>query len=89
MPTVGPLPKWEARDFRTHGMDELVDLAGLRSELDARRGQNDGFEAYWLVARERRSDSRYEAHDQSDARSLLRAITADPDGVLAWLRRYW
>lgn len=85
----GKQKKWEARDFRTHSLDELVDLAGLRAELDGRRSQPDGFSANWLLVREWRSDSRYERHEQSKAEDLLKAIAVDPDGVLSWVRLFW
>jgi hypothetical protein len=84
----------------THDFGELIELAGLRTELDnafaasaaaaASGGPPGGvFVSYWGTARLWKETSRYDNKTQVEAEKLYEAITQDPDGVLKWIQKYW
>ena len=85
--------KWNARDCLTHDFEELVKLAGLTNELNARRvasrAAGDLFISNWKVVAGWTVASRYAPKTEAEARGLFAAITHNPDGVLRWLKRYW
>jgi len=92
--------KFAERCF-THDFAELVDLAGLKPELDAKfaasaaaaaaaGGPPGGAFAFnWGVAIQWKETSRYESRTEPEAVALHAAITADPDGVLQWVQNFW
>lgn len=73
----------------THDFGELIKLAGLTTELNARLAASAAFVGHWGTATQWKETSRYEAKSEVEARSLIEAITNDPDGVLRWIRNYW
>jgi hypothetical protein len=93
--------KWKAQDCLTHDFDELIDLAGLRTELNDNRkasaaaaaatgGPPGGaFVGYWGTVVQWKVESRYQSKTEAEARALYEAITHNPDGVLRWIRKYW
>ena len=85
--------KWQAEKCRTHDLDALISLAGLRDELNAKLQASSAngtpFVAYWPTTVQWKVSSRYEAKTEMDARKLYEAISQEPDGVLPWLRTYW
>jgi HEPN domain-containing protein len=85
--------KWNARECLTHDFDELIRLAGLDNELNARRAASraagDLFRSNWKVVVGWTVTSRYSPRTEADARDLFAAITHNPDGVLRWLKKYW
>lgn len=84
----GKARKWEAKDFRTHNFAELIDLAGLRAELDANRQADTTFAGHWSTVSKWTSEARYEAKLEADARELVSAVADPQHGVLAWLRTF-
>jgi hypothetical protein len=92
--------KWEAKACLTHDFEKLIDLAGMRDELNnklaasaaaAPAGGPPGgaFVAYWGTARAWKVESRYQPRTEAEARGLYEAITQDPDGVLPWIKNFW
>jgi hypothetical protein len=85
--------KWKASDCLTHDCGELIRLAGLTNELNARLAASaaagGAFVAHWGTVIQWRPTSRYAAKTETEARDLFAAITHKPDGVLRWLRNYW
>jgi HEPN domain-containing protein len=80
--------KFAERCF-THDFGELVKLAGLKNELDAKLAASSAFVGFWGTATLWKETSRYEEKAEPEARSLYEAISHDPDGVLRWIRNYW
>jgi hypothetical protein len=93
--------KWRADVCRTHDFGELIRLAGLSQELADRLAESaaaaasvggpsgGAFAGYWGTVLGWKVESRYEAKSEVEAKALYEAITADPDGVLIWLRKFW
>jgi hypothetical protein len=85
--------KWKASDCLTHDFVELIKLAGLTNELNARlaarAAAGDSFVANWGMVLQWSPTSRYVSKTETEARDLYAAITYKPDGVLRWLRIYW
>ena len=73
----------------THRLLDLVDLAGLRAELDGLLRSNTAFVGFWGVANQWSEASRYQQKTETEARDLHEAVTNDPDGVLPWIRTNW
>lgn len=75
--------------FRTHNFDHLKLLAGLERELSP---GNPARYANWAITSEWTPERRYEppgTYDRSQARKILDAIVAQPDGVLACISSRW
>src|SRR5262249_49990857 len=85
--------RWNARDRLTHDFNELIRLAGLNIELNARRATSrasgDALESNWNTVVGWTVTSRYAPRTEADARNLFAAITHNPDGVLRWIKRFW
>jgi len=92
--------KWQARECLTHDFEELVRLAGLIPELNARQAasaaaaapggpRGGAFTTNWGLAIQWKVESRYLAKTEAEARALYDAITNLPDGVLEWIRNFW
>ncbi len=83
-------PPKDSNKLYVHKLGTLVELAGLQSSLDAEMRNVRGFRDNWAVVKDWKEDARYEAKiDKNRANDLYSAITADPDGVLSWLKKYW
>ncbi len=73
-----------------HDLDLLLRLAGLEPHLVADSKAEKEIGDNWAVAKRWKETSRYEwAIGEVEARDLLRAVADTPNGVLAWLQRYW
>jgi hypothetical protein len=79
--------------YRTHKFMDLVKLAGLDEELNAKRkassASGGGFVGFWGIVEAWEETSRYKAKTEAEAKSLYEAIDHNPDGVLRWIRNYW
>ena len=73
----------------THDLERLAYLAGLKDELESARAIHPELHVNWSVVTEWWEHSRYEKPSQTDAESLLRALTERKHGVLTWLKRHW
>jgi hypothetical protein len=81
--------KWKAQECLTYDFGELIELAGLKTELDAMRATTPGFITRWGIVIMWDVTNRYEQKTRAEAEELYEAITYDPDGVMKWLRNYW
>lgn len=77
----------------THDFGKLIELAGLKNELNtelaASAAAGGAFPANWGIVTQWKEISRYEDKIEAEAKFLFDAITQNPDGVLKWLRNYW
>ena len=85
--------KWDAKQCLTHDFRELIRLADLQGELNAKQaesGVSGGlFARHWGTVSEWKVLSRYESKTEPEASALYEAITHNPDGVLPWIQNYW
>jgi HEPN domain-containing protein len=75
--------------FRTHRFKELILLAGLREQITP---AHPGLLNNWSVATDWKPDWRYQpvgTYGQAQAKIVLEALKADPDGVLPYLSQRW
>jgi hypothetical protein len=73
-----------------HNLVALLIVAGLDRDLenDARAEKEIGDN--WSVAKSWAETSRYDLFiDETKARDFLKSVADSPNGVLAWLQRYW
>ena len=85
--------KAKIADCLTHDFDDLVQLAGMKDLLNQKlkesAGGNQEFAKNWHIGLQWKVTDRYQMRKQPEAIALLDAITAQPDGVLPWIRKYW
>jgi HEPN domain-containing protein len=92
--------KWDAKQCLTHEFEKLIDLAGLRVELNNKLAasaaaapaggpRGGAFTVYWGKSVLWKVESRYQPRTEAEARGLYEAITHDPDGVLPWIKNFW
>jgi hypothetical protein len=93
--------KWDAKVCLTHEPGKLIDLAGMREELNnklaasaaaaaASGGLPGGmFTGFWGTVLQWKVESRYLPRTEADARGLYEAITHNPDGVFLWIKNFW
>jgi hypothetical protein len=74
-----------AQKCYTHKVEELVVLAGLRSELDA----DPHLLNLWGTVKDWDEQARYERKTRVEAQTLLDAIMDPGHGVFQWIRRHW
>jgi hypothetical protein len=94
-----PLTGWvfqekaNIKDCLTHKFEDLIDLAGMREEHNARlklsSTNGDTFRANWGIVTSWSVTARYVPKLEPEARALYEALTHDPDGVIPWIRTYW
>jgi len=73
----------------THNFDQLIGLAGLRTEMKTAQDEDAQFHAYWGITAEWSPDSRYAIADAISAQLLLTAIGDANHGVLRWIKNHW
>lgn len=76
-------------DCWTHDLKKLIRLAGLQDLLDGKLKLGGPFPGFWGVVNEWNETSRYVNRNQIEAEELYEAVSQEPDGVIAWIRRYW
>jgi hypothetical protein len=85
--------RWKASDCLTHDVGDLVQLAGLTNELNARLAASaaagGAFVTNWWTATQWTVASRYAPRTEAEARALYAAISDTPEGVLQWIKHYW
>jgi hypothetical protein len=91
--------KIKGDECRTHDFGKLIDLAGLRGELNAQLAASAAaaggapgslFAGHWGTVLQWKETSRYEVGTtEAQARELYEAITHTTDGVLKWIQNYW
>ncbi len=73
-------------DAYTHELDKLLNLTGLKRELE----QTGEVNSNWAIVKDWSVSDRYKhGIAESKARDYLDAVTAEDVGVLSWLKKYW
>ena len=79
--------------FLVHDLKHLIHVAGLQEELGLRiaesRRDNSRFGTFWETVTKWTVEERYVTIEKGTALGLYEAITAKPEGVLAWLTKHW
>ena len=74
----------------THDLVKLIELAGLKSELDSMNSSDRAFELYWSLVKDWTVENRYSVGiSPAKAQDLYDAIASKQSGVMIWLRRHW
>jgi HEPN domain-containing protein len=73
----------------THKLVELVKTAGLEQQLRAAEVFSDDFKVNWATVKDWSEQSRYEERSEADAKGIIGAIDARPNGVLEWIMQHW
>jgi hypothetical protein len=85
--------RWDAKVCLTHDFGKLIDLAGLRTELNNRLAASAAaggtFATNWTTASLWKAESRYVPRTEAEAKALYAAIADKPDGVLKWIQKFW
>jgi len=70
----------------THKLTTLVKAAKLPLKEMAK---DKDFAINWALAIRWSEESRYQKHEEKEARDLYSAITDEKGGVLQWIKQYW
>lgn len=73
----------------THSLKQLLELAGLKSDLDAAAQADPDLRDNWDLVKDWTESSRYERRTKADAEELCDAIADKKHGVLAWIKERW
>lgn len=71
----------------SHDLDTLIDVAGLKAELQREIEKNPEFAENWNTVKDWTVDSRYET-SALNGKELYNAVIG-PNGVLPWIRLRW
>jgi HEPN domain-containing protein len=73
----------------THGLEDLVGLAGLSRDFARDRQANRDLDANWLVVKDWKESFRYDLGiTRQQARDLYSACTGQ-NSILSWIRKRW
>ena len=72
-----------------HKPADLVRTAGLEPQLRAAESSSDDFKVNWATVKDWSEKSRYEERSEVEAKSIIGAIEAKPNGVLEWITQHW
>jgi HEPN domain-containing protein len=79
-----------ANDSHVHDLEKLLNVAGLAQLHRDEVQRNDSFAAYWVIVQDWSEASRYNASiTPAKAAGFFLAVTDEPNGVLAWLKKQW
>ena len=82
-----------ARAFKIHNLEELVTLAGLRSQFNAQFNTNVLFRDNWSFIKTSINWSeqlRYQrGKNQLENQTMLIALTDLQNGILPWIKKHW
>ena len=80
-----------AQEVFTHDLMKLVDLAGLKLQLqlDTTPVANPKLGVNWQLAKKWNEKSRYDQMPQTIAERLFEAVTDPTNGVLPWIKLFW
>lgn len=79
-----------AKQVWTHSVKDLVNLAGLTTQLAARLNASPRFKANWGYVVKWGPDERYgQPIARKEAIDLCNGIDDPHDGVLTWIQGYW
>ena len=72
-----------------HDLADLIKLVGLQTALDAAIAADPLLRTSWETVEKWSEAKRYERADETEARTLIRAISDPAHGVLSWVKTYW
>ena len=82
-----------ARSFKIHNLEELVTLAGLRTQFNLQINNNSQFQDNWSTIKKTINWSeqlRYQmGKNQLEAQMMLLALTDTKNGILPWIKKHW
>ena len=82
-----------ARAFKIHNLEELVTLAGLRTQFNLQINNNIQFQNNWSTIKITINWSeqlRYQmGKNQLDTQAMLSALTDTQNGILPWIKKHW
>jgi HEPN domain-containing protein len=80
-----------ARQAFTHDLVELLNLAGLKLELqlETTPAANPALGVNWQYVKDWGELARYQQKTEAEARRLYQAVTDPVDGVLRWIKLHW
>ena len=82
-----------ARAFKIHNLEELVTLAGLRTQFNQQINNNIQFQNNWSTIKTTINWSeqlRYQmGKNQLDTQAMLSALTDTQNGILPWIKKHW
>ena len=82
-----------ARAFKIHNLDELITLAGLRTQFDVQFNSNVLFQTNWSFIKTTINWSeqlRYQiGKNQVATQTMLAALTDTQNGILPWIKKHW
>jgi HEPN domain-containing protein len=73
----------------THNLQQLLGVAGLKTDLEIAMQADPDLADNWDTAKEWNESSRYARTAKATAEGLYDAITDRRHGVLTWLKRHW
>jgi hypothetical protein len=73
----------------THDIENLVDLAGLKPDLDSAKSATPALAKNWAIVAAWSVDSRYEMKPPLEAQTLYNAIGDPVSGVMQWIMGRW
>jgi HEPN domain-containing protein len=73
----------------THDIEELVKLAGLKTERDTEAPVNSALWLNWQVVKDWSEVARYQRKTRDNAEKLYQAVTDSANGVLPWIKSRW
>lgn len=78
-----------ANDCFTHELDDLIDLADLRIDLEKESGTNPALATNWALTKDWSVQARYHPKSEQLAKELSAAIFDTINGVLPWIQKHW
>jgi HEPN domain-containing protein len=80
-----------AQQAFTHNIAELLNLAGLRIQLqlDSTPAANPTLGVNWQRVKDWDEKARYQQRDEAEARRFYQAVTDAANRVLPWIKRHW
>jgi HEPN domain-containing protein len=85
---AGEIPDLKlVQNIYTHELPKLLNLAGLKDELEEEMKQNPELRSGWAVIAKWSERDRYEIWTTENATVMLQAVGAQDQGLLQWLQK--
>jgi hypothetical protein len=83
-------PEKGSQKFYSHDLDNLLELAKLRTEFENAMQGDPVLKTQWIIVQNWSEESRYDqGRGAQEATDLLSAVENPTGGVLPWLRQRW
>ncbi len=83
-------PEKGSQKYYSHDLDNLLELARLRMDLDTSTQSDPALNTHWIVVQNWSEERRYDqGKSAQDATDLLSAVENQTGGMLPWLRQRW